>query len=124
MPDRNEDSDGSEIFWPGYVDATTNLALNLLFLLTIMMTAVFMFALEMGRASTVKTDKPEKMEIGAVLKPPIDAVEEIITLRLEIQRLNKMLSKQDTQDMKHGGLEKTVDVSLADPKPLQGFDSG
>ena len=45
--DRTSD-DGSDIFWPGYVDAVTNLVLNLLFLLTIMTVAVFMFAMELG----------------------------------------------------------------------------
>lgn len=42
-------SDGSDIFWPGYVDAVTNLVLNLLFMLTVMIVAVFMFALELSR---------------------------------------------------------------------------
>ena len=46
----SDNDDGSEIFWPGYVDATTNLILNLLFLLTILIVAVVMFALELGRA--------------------------------------------------------------------------
>jgi len=47
----NDESDGSGIFWPGYVDAVTNLVLNLLFLITILAVAVFMFALELGRSS-------------------------------------------------------------------------
>lgn len=122
MADRHDDSDSANIFWPGYVDATTNLALNLLFLLTIMITAVFMFALEMGRVGMVKADRPEKQEAGAVVKIPTDPVEEIITLRLEIQRLNKMLAQRDSQNVKPGGLEKTVDVSHAEPKPLEGLD--
>ena len=41
--------DGADIFWPGYVDAIANLVLNLLFMLTIMIVAVFMFALELSR---------------------------------------------------------------------------
>lgn len=49
--DRTSD-DGSDIFWPGYVDAVTNLVLNLLFLLTIMTVAVFMFAMELGKQHT------------------------------------------------------------------------
>ena len=58
MDSRHEDNDGSDIFWPGYVDATTNLILNLLFLLTILMVAVFMFALELGRSSPIKPENP------------------------------------------------------------------
>ena len=57
METRHSDNDGSDIFWPGYVDAVTNLVLNLLFLLTIMTVAVFMFALELGRASKGGPDK-------------------------------------------------------------------
>jgi outer membrane protein OmpA-like peptidoglycan-associated protein len=49
--DGGEGGDGSDVFWPGYVDAVTNLVLNLLFLITIMTVAVFMFALELGRIS-------------------------------------------------------------------------
>lgn len=45
----NSQDDGSDIFWPGYVDAVTNLVLNLLFVLTIMIIAVFMFALALSR---------------------------------------------------------------------------
>ncbi|NIQ93846.1 MAG: hypothetical protein GWO11_06890 [Desulfuromonadales bacterium] len=122
MSSRHDDSDGSNIFWPGYVDATTNLALNLLFLLTIMITAVFMFALEMGRIGVVEADKPEKQEAGVVEKTPVEPVDEIIRLKLEIQRLNKMLAQQQAQNAKPGGLEKTVDVSRSEPKPLEGLE--
>jgi hypothetical protein len=50
-----ENADGADVFWPGYVDAVTNLVLNLLFMLTIMIVAVFMFALELSRH---KDDSP------------------------------------------------------------------
>ena len=68
MPERHDDNDASNIFWPGYVDATTNLALNLLFLLTVMITAVFMFALEMGRASMDSSENPQKQKVTTVSK--------------------------------------------------------
>lgn len=66
---RHDDEDGSEIFWPGYVDATTNLILNLLFLLTILIVAVFMFALELGRSTQVEAAK-EEVEIAG--KPAVN----------------------------------------------------
>lgn len=122
MSERHDDTDGSNIFWPGYVDATTNLALNLLFLLTIMITAVFMFALEMGRASMDSSNQPQKQEAVAVSKPTTDPVEEIIKLKLEIQRLNKMLAQRDPQNVKPGGLEKKIDATLEESKPLEGVD--
>lgn len=122
MPDRHEDSDSSEIFWPGYVDATTNLALNLLFLLTIMITAVFMFALEMGRASLESSEDPQKQKVSLVSKEKIDPVEQIVTLKLEIQRLNKLLVNRDPENVRPGGLEKTTDATIEEPPPLKGLE--
>lgn len=46
---RRLDDASAETFWPGYVDAVTNLVLNLLFVVVIMTVAVFMFAMELGR---------------------------------------------------------------------------
>ncbi len=120
MATRHSDEDGSDIFWPGYVDAVTNLVLNLLFLLTIMTVAVFMFALELGRVSKFKSENPPiastKQEV--VSKATTDPVTENIALRLEIQRLNEMLAQRVPKDVKPGGLEKTVDVKSSVPKPL------
>ena len=42
METRYNDNDGTSVFWPGYVDASTTLILNLLFLLIILIVAVFM----------------------------------------------------------------------------------
>lgn len=123
MSERYDDSDGSNIFWPGYVDATTNLALNLLFLLTVMITAVFMFALEMGRASLDGSDDPQKQKVTTVSTETVDAVEEIVALKLEIHRLNKMLAQQNPQDVRPGGLEKKIEATRDEPKPLEGLES-
>ncbi len=122
MSERHDDNDASNIFWPGYVDATTNLALNLLFLLTIMITAVFMFALEMGRASLTASDEPQKQKITVVEPDEVDPIEQIVTLKLEIQRLNKMLAAKSTTNVRPGGLEKTVDATKSEADPLQGFE--
>lgn len=84
--------DGSDIFWPGYVDAVTNLVLNLLFLLTIMTTAVFMFALELGRA---KPGKDAAVQVEAPVEPqqmfdPLKEREEAVgALRKQVEALNR-----------------------------------
>jgi hypothetical protein len=124
---RHSDSDGSDIFWPGYVDAVTNLVLNLLFLLTIMTVAVFMFALELGRASQGGPNKSPavstKKSAEVVSKATYDPVKENIALRLEIQRLNMKLAQQQVSPtVQAGGLPKTVDVTSNVPKPQSGFD--
>jgi hypothetical protein len=132
MPSRHEDKDGSDIFWPGYVDATTNLILNLLFLLTILIVAVFMFALEMGRMSKVESVKPPVVDVtqdveaasGATTAPvqEMDPVQENILLKSEIQRLNIMLEQQVSKYEQVGDLAKTVDATSTVPRPLHGLD--
>ncbi|MBI1920475.1 MAG: hypothetical protein HYS23_05250 [Geobacter sp.] len=126
--DHDENNDGSDHFWPGYVDAVTNLVLNLLFLLTIMTVAVFMFALELGRSSKSASDKPPvasaKHRAEAVSKTTADPVTENIALKREIQRLNTELAQRVSQNVQpvRGGLAKTVDVTSNVPKPQSGLD--
>ena len=127
METRHSDHDGSDIFWPGYVDAVTNLVLNLLFLLTIMTVAVFMFALELGRASQGgPEDSPAvstKEKVETVSKEQADPVKENIALKLEIQRLNMMLAERSAQNASGNmGMIKTVDVTSTAPEPLSGVD--
>jgi hypothetical protein len=129
METRHSDNDGSDIFWPGYVDAVTNLVLNLLFLLTIMTVAVFMFALELGRASKGGPEKPQeasaKQNAAAVSKAPTDPVTENIALKREIERLNMKLALRPLhppQNVPAGGPATTVDVTSDVPKPLSGLD--
>jgi hypothetical protein len=192
MPERHDDYDGSDIFWPGYVDATTNLILNLLFLLTILMVAVFMFALELGRSSKVEpanppiasvqqdaevagmatndlsdaismatTDLSDAISIAtttsleaasvatddsskavsmltvdfsesvsmamtdfseAVAMAVTDSVQEMAALKLEVQRLNALLSQQVSDKNQAGGLAVTVDATSRLSKPKTGLD--
>ncbi len=126
METRQSDNDGSDIFWPGYVDATTNLILNLLFLLTILIVAVFMFALELGRTSPGGTpDIPvtsTKQAAEVVPKATTDPVKENIALKLEIERLNKILAQRVAQKEASGGPAKTVDATSHMPTPQNGLD--
>lgn len=125
MSARHSDSDGSDIFWPGYVDAVTNLVLNLLFLLTIMTVAVFMFALELGRASKGGPSKPAVASAHQAAAAAADPARENIALKREIQRLNAELAQlapPKVQPMQAGGLAKTVDVTSSVPRPQSGVD--
>lgn len=129
METRHSDNDGSDIFWPGYVDAVTNLVLNLLFLLTIMTVAVFMFALELGRASQGGADKSlvSSSKEGSALtsKTKTDPVTENIALKREIERLNSMLAQRvmlNVQTLQPGDMVKTVDVTSNVETPLVGLD--
>lgn len=122
--ERHSDSDGSDIFWPGYVDAVTNLVLNLLFLLTIMTVAVFMFALELGRASK---GGPSKPALAAVKQEslPADPAKENIELKREIQRLKMELDQRSPKPIPSAQpikLAKAVDVTSNVPKPSTAID--
>ena len=127
MEERHEDNDGSDIFWPGYVDATTNLILNLLFLLTILMVAVFMFALELGRSSPTKPENPPVVSITedaeALSKGTPDLVQENLELKNEVQRLRMQLAKQEPHpEQQAGGLVETVEATSSVKVPQIGVD--
>lgn len=129
MAGRHSDEDGSDTFWPGYVDAVTNLVLNLLFLLTIMTVAVFMFALELGRASRGGPSKPDpavqKPAAVSTAQATADPVRENLELKREIERLNRQLSQRELskkQPVHAGGPTKTVDVTSRIHNPTSGLD--
>ena len=94
-------NDGSNIFWPGYVDAVTNLVLNLLFLLTIMTVAVFMFAMELGRQQQSTGDARHEATTSAEPAKAAEPEAEVETLRKQVAELkrearvaNELLSTQ------------------------------
>ncbi len=106
MANQGGSDDGSDIFWPGYVDAVTNLVLNLLFLLTIMTVAVFMFALELGRA------KPERQDVTAEVQSTpetrIDPVTERQQAVAELRKQVEALSREAPTDV--AALKKQVEA--------------
>ena len=118
----NNSNDGSDIFWPGYVDAVTNLVLNLLFLLTIMTVAVFMFALELGRASLGAAGKSTVAATQTDPKTQTDPIKENAELKREIELLNKKLAQLDPQKIRAGGPLTTVTATVAVAKPKKGLD--
>ena len=115
-------SDGSDTFWPGYVDAVTNLVLNLLFLLTIMTVAVFMFALELGRASLggagkapVAATKPDAQNNQKTEPEP-----NVDELKKQIAALQNELRAQQLKAAQSG---KVIPATSAFPKPAKGLDT-
>jgi hypothetical protein len=80
-------NEGADVFWPGYVDAVTNLVLNLLFLLTVMTVAVFMFAMELGRQH-VSTNAP-RSDVSSGQEIKRSAAEEVADLNRQIEELKR-----------------------------------
>lgn len=117
---RHDDNDGSNIFWPGYVDATTNLILNLLFLLTILIVAVFMFALELGRTSPKTANNPIKNKT-VVTAEATDPVAENVILKREIKELKARLAQREAKPIQ-SDLTESVDASLMKPRSQHGVE--
>ena len=126
MSIESNSNDGSDIFWPGYVDAVTNLVLNLLFLLTIMTVAVFMFALELGRAGLGGAGKTpvaaRKSDATADPKLSADAIKENAALKREIQLLNMKLAKMVPPNTNAGEAVKIVSATAGLPLPKKSLD--
>ncbi|PLX75801.1 MAG: hypothetical protein C0614_10675 [Desulfuromonas sp.] len=123
---RHDDADGSDIFWPGYVDATTNLILNLLFLLTILIVAVFMFALELGRSSKLVGEKA-KVEATTQAQPLVAeqdtaALKENEALKREVERLSQLLAAEKSRAVEVPAVKETVYATVSPPDPLQGLN--
>ena len=57
MSASSDSNDGSDLFWPGYVDAVTNLAINLLFVIAVMSIVVLSSILQISK---MKPDIPSK----------------------------------------------------------------
>ncbi len=85
----NNDNDGSDIFWPGYVDAVTNLVLNLLFLLTIMTVAVLMFAMELGRQHQSTGETRQEAATAAEQAKAAEPEPEVEALRQQVAELKR-----------------------------------
>lgn len=109
-------NDGSDIFWPGYVDAVTNLVLNLLFLLTIMTVAVFMFAMELGRQNQstgeARNEAQTSTEQAKSAEPEIETLrKQVEMLKREVQVANELLTPQ-----------KVLPASSSIARPEKGLD--
>lgn len=105
-------NEGADVFWPGYVDAVTNLVLNLLFLLTVMTVAVFMFAMELGRQH-VSTNAPRKQSTEETqVERTVEAEAE--DLRKQVAELKKQIQVAKDQDQL---AQKVLPASLAMKKP-------
>ena len=120
----SNEAESADIFWPGYVDAVTNLVLNLLFMLTIMIVAVFMFALELSRH---KDDKPTPVVEAPVAQqqvasatPPVPPADIVKAKDVQIKSLQKQvddLKKQVLVKNEFSGAQKVVIAKTPIPKP-------
>lgn len=128
MSMESSSEDGSDIFWPGYVDAVTNLVLNLLFLLTIMTVAVFMFAMELSRrkdgVSGLKSEAVTTQEVVKIGNNQVpDPQQQQKTQQIHaLQEQIRQLQQQVQHKLPEGGPQKIIEASRQVETPTQSLD--
>jgi type III secretory pathway component EscV len=90
MAGHSESNDGGDLFWPGYVDAVTNLAINLLFVIAVMSIVVIGITLQIAQMTKKK------------------AIE-------EAQSQQTASSASSTQEKQKGEAAKDANASTKDP---------
>jgi outer membrane protein OmpA-like peptidoglycan-associated protein len=94
MSGSSESNDASDIFWPGYVDAISNLAINLLFVIAVMCIVILSFVLE----ETTK-GKPQPGDAPVVSQSASNQASKDATAAMQqLQKENAKL-KQELQSL-------------------------
>ena len=94
MAGSSESNDASDIFWPGYVDAISNLAINLLFVIAVMCIVILSFVLE----ETTK-GKPQPGDAPVVSQSASNQASKDATAAMQqLQKENAKL-KQELQSL-------------------------
>lgn len=128
-----ENTDSADVFWPGYVDAVTNLVLNLLFMLTIMIVAVFMFALELSRhknqipapiVTTTNTELKLAGDTSEVFTQNLkEKDEKIVALEQQVDALRKQVASKNLPVVNKNNQEPKQKIVIV-KTPLTEADKG
>jgi len=86
----SDSDDMSEILWPGYVDAVTNLALNLLFVIAVMSIVIMAVTLQMSKI----TKQDEEVERQNKIEQTLQTVE---GLKIQLQQSEAEVRNLKTQ---------------------------
>lgn len=123
MAGSSESNDASDIFWPGYVDAISNLAINLLFVIAVMCIVILSFVLE---ETTKGTPRPGTIPVDVQYvndKPNTHAVQlqelqlENAKLKETLQSLQKSTSTPSSPTTKTDTQAKTESTTTANNVP-------
>lgn len=114
----SNNDEGSDIFWPGYVDAVTNLVLNLLFILTIMIVAVLMFAMALSRRHEAEVEalKASPKQVPSQLMQENEM--KIAALEMQIKQLKAAALVSNSQHTP----QKIAIAKTPLPQPDKGLD--
>jgi hypothetical protein len=126
MAGSSQSDDGSDILWPGYVDAVTNLAINLLFVIAVMSIVVLGATLKIAELSKRKATEGEtptnSTPVGIEAKTVAKLEESLAKTTLQLQAAEERLKeaqkrlKQNAAGSSEEATEKTVTVETPTPK--------
>ncbi|NDH10103.1 MAG: hypothetical protein EBY16_10980, partial [Gammaproteobacteria bacterium] len=111
MSDLSNSNDASDLFWPGYVDAVTNLAINLLFVIAVMSIVVLSSILQISK---MKPDLNIK-DIDAVKSVPVSSKDEE---KNSNKNNNTSQSTSDSQNTESAKIKKLEEDKLVVEKKL------
>lgn len=97
MAAHTESNDSADIFWPGYVDAVTNLAINLLFVIAVMSIVVIGVTLQISKMTdkTAVTETRQSVVKSAPAAADQASHEQVLKLQQALADANQQL--QQTQ---------------------------
>lgn len=124
MAGNSNSDDASDIFWPGYVDAVTNLAINLLFVIAVMSIVVLAAILQISQLSKQKTVEGETPTDNSAPASPdftLAQLEEKLQIaqrdlqstQAKLVQTEQKLKQQDASETRPS---RTETVSVAAPK--------
>ena len=119
MAGNSESNDASDIFWPGYVDAISNLAINLLFVIAVMCIVILSFVLE----ETTK-GKPQPGDAPVVSQSTSDKTSKSSAATMQALQTENAKLKQELQALQQstssstssGGTPNRSNVANTTPK--------
>lgn len=126
MAASSQTDDGSEIMWPGYVDAVTNLAINLLFVIAVMSIVVLGATLKIAELSKRKATEGDTQTnstpVGIEAKTLANLEKSLAQTTLQLQASEERLKEAQKRLQKNASgsseesVEKTVTVAAPTPK--------
>lgn len=100
MATNMDSNDASDLFWPGYVDAISNLAINLLFVIAVMSIVVIATTLQISRMTPTK-EMPElnqQISTGSGKSVPLQSNEmQMYRLQQAVADYQKKLDRAETE---------------------------
>lgn len=124
MAATSHSDDSSDIFWPGYVDAVTNLAINLLFVIAVMSIVVLGSTLQISELSKKKNawgEGTSRKIAQATPEPTLTELEEKLKLaQVALQSTQAKLVETEKKLKQQSGSDKresrTETLSIAGPQ--------